>query len=269
MSYSNYYTTSGLFHGAFPSIMGTQFDLLMLGRDPKLLDELWSAIESELIRLDKMLNRFDPASEVSLVNRTAFLHPVEVTDELWTILQDCKQCFEWTEGLFDITVDDFNLVKLDDNHGVSFLEEKIQLDFGGYGKGYALGRIQPMLREKGIQQALVNFGNSSILAVGTHPYGDYWPVGLDNPYTHQRMVDLQLKDTVLSTSGNMPSHPKHIIDPSTGAFVDERKMVSVVAENPVVTEVLTTAFMIADEAQRQRIATRFKINEDNIYMYQL
>ena len=71
MAYSNYYAASGLFHGSMSSVMGTQFDILMVGSDPRLLGTVWEKVESEVQRLDKMLNRFDPESEVSFVNRRA------------------------------------------------------------------------------------------------------------------------------------------------------------------------------------------------------
>lgn len=60
MAYSNYYAASGLFHGSMSSVMGTQFDILMVGSDPRLLGTVWEKVESEVQRLDKMLNRFDP-----------------------------------------------------------------------------------------------------------------------------------------------------------------------------------------------------------------
>ena len=37
MAYSNYYAASGLFHGSMSSVMGTQFDILMVGSDPAFL----------------------------------------------------------------------------------------------------------------------------------------------------------------------------------------------------------------------------------------
>ena len=78
MAYSNYYAASGLFHGSMSSVMGTQFDILMVGNDPRLLGTVWEKVESEVQRLDKMLNRFDPESEVSFVNREAGHYPVTV-----------------------------------------------------------------------------------------------------------------------------------------------------------------------------------------------
>ena len=122
-----------------------------------------------------------------------------------------------------------------------------------------------ILEKNGVEKALVNFGNSSVLAVGSHPLGDYWPVGVDNPFTKEHMADLKLRDTSLSVSGNMPTHPRHIVNPLTGKFVEAKKMVSVVAKDPVVAEVLTTAFMVADEERIPIIASRFDIVEKQVY----
>ena len=48
MSYSNYYAASGLFHGSMSSVMGTQFDILMVGSDSALLGTVWEKVESEV-----------------------------------------------------------------------------------------------------------------------------------------------------------------------------------------------------------------------------
>ena len=46
MAYSNYYAASGLFHGSMSSVMGTQFDILMVGSDPRLLDRKSTRLNS-------------------------------------------------------------------------------------------------------------------------------------------------------------------------------------------------------------------------------
>lgn len=266
MAYSNYYAASGLFHGSMASVMGTQFDILMVGADSVLLSRVWEAIETEVKRLDKLLSRFDEVSEVSRVNREAAHYPVAVSEELWQILQDCKRYHALTDGLFDITLQGFSQVLLSEkDRSVFFFSESLHVDLGGFGKGYALTRIRELLEKNGVEKALVNFGNSSVLAVGSHPLGDYWPVGVDNPFTKEHMADLKLRDTSLSVSGNMPSHPRHIVNPLTGKFVEAKKMVSVVAKDPVVAEVLTTAFMVADEERIPIIASRFDIVEKQVY----
>ena len=267
MSYSNYYTSSGLFHGSMSSVMGTQFDILMIGDEPAKLTVIWGKIQEEIKRLDKMLNRFDKESEVSKLNQTACIYPLVVSEELWRILQDCKCFFEWTKGYFDISLQGFEQILLnEDEHSAFFLSDLLKIDFGGYGKGYALSKVEALLKNNGIDKALVNFGNSSILAVGKHPCGDFWPVSLENPYTKSIVANVKLCDSSLSVSGNMPSHLCHIINPRTGKFIEERKMVSVVAKDPIVAEVLTTTLMIAEEASIPDIVSHFDIYEKNIYL---
>lgn len=266
MSYSNYYAASQLFHGSMSSVMGTQFDVLLIGGEPHLLAAVWNEVEAEVSRLDKMLNRFDPESDVSLINREAGHYPVSVNDELWSILQNCRSYYERTDGYFDITLRDFNQVLLsEEEKSIFFFSESLHIDLGGYGKGYALSKISSILEQNAIGQALVNFGNSSVLAMGTHPCGDYWPVGLDNPYTKERVADLKLCNRSLSTSGNMPAHPEHIVNPRTGQYVEGRRMVSVVAKDPVVAEVLTTVFMVVEDDCISAIADKFDIYEKHVY----
>ena len=209
MSYSNYYTSSGLFHGSMSSVMGTQFDILMIGDEPAKLTVIWGKIQEEIKRLDKMLNRFDQESEVSKLNQIACIYPLVVSEELWRILQDCKCFFEWTKGYFDISLQGFEQILLnEDEHSAFFLSDLLKIDFGGYGKGYALSKVEALLKNNGIDKALVNFGNSSILAVGKHPCGDFWPVSLENPYTKSIVANVKLCDSSLSVSGNMPSQWK-------------------------------------------------------------
>jgi thiamine biosynthesis lipoprotein len=58
----------------------------------------------------------------------------------------------------------------------------------------------------------------------------------------------------------------HIVDPRTGQFVKGKKMVSVVAKDPIVAEVLTTVFMIAEVEFIPEIVSHFDIYEKNIYL---
>ena len=68
-----YYKDEAMFHGFIPHIMGTRFDILLIHSDAERLNGLWCHIINELERLDKILNRFDPHSEVSGINKHALL----------------------------------------------------------------------------------------------------------------------------------------------------------------------------------------------------
>ena len=266
MSYSNYYAASQLYHGSMSSVMGTELDVLLIGGEEAYLNNVWHEIQTEVVHLNKLLSRFDEDSEVSKINRDASSYAVSVSDELWQLLTDCKRYYEWTEGCFDITANDFSKVLLDEkDKSIYFLAETLKIDLGGIGKGYALKKIRGILECEKVTRALVNFGNSSVLAVGTHPCGDYWPVGVDNPFTHERVDNLQLRDNTLTTSGNTPAHPKHIINPKTGMFVEDHKMVSAIGPDPVAGEVLSTALMVADEDSIPAITKKFDLYETHLY----
>ena len=141
------------------------------GSDPRLLGTVWEKVESEVQRLDKMLNRFDPESEVSFVNREAGHYPVTVGEELWNILLNCKRYNELTEGYFDITLQGFDLVLLtEEDKSIFFFSESLHIDLGGYGKGYALAKIRELSHN--FKSAIRSFVNGL-----SRPTGQYSPHG--------------------------------------------------------------------------------------------
>lgn len=118
-------------------------------------------------------------------------------------------------NLFDITVGSeshtpstIDSVQLEsDGRRCTLGREGIRLDLSGFIKGYALDRIRPLLLERGIKDALVSLGNSSIMAMGDVP----GPV----------------KDGCLTTSGNSSATRRHIVNPLTGEYACGEGSVSV------------------------------------------
>jgi len=243
MSYSNFYPASGMFHASLPLLMGTRIDVLLFGDANSRLEHVWEGMEKEARMLEKKLNRFDPSSEVAKVNDNAQLATVQLSDELWAIMLDCRMYYERTEGYFDITRTGFEkIIFMEDTHSIQFDNYGMTLDFGGYAKGYALKCMHNRLKEAGISRALINFGNSSMLALGGHPYGDSWPVSIG-----ELPEDIHLCNESLSVSGNSPSRKAHIINPKTAEPVTGEQMVAVVADDPVDAEALTTAWIASGE----------------------
>jgi len=78
-----------------------------------------------------------------------------------------------------------------------------------------------------------------------------------------------LRDESMSSSGNTSSYTKHIINPLSGEYNEERKLVCAVSHNPVEAEVLTTTLMIADPDKKKAIINHFDINTDKIKEYNL
>lgn len=268
-SYSNFYESSSLFHGSMMHAMGTRLDVLIVGPTKDISSACWEDIENEIKQLSLLYNKFDESSELYKVNNNARKSPVQVGNQLWSILSECKQYHAMTNGYFDISLKDYNQVILDyDKKTIYFNDDSIQLDLGAYGKGYALERIRPILQKYNIDCALVNFGNSSVLAVGSHPHGDSWPIGVENPTNPQETLGvIELRDCSLSTSGNMPSHTSHIVNPHTGDYSDEKKLISIKTFNAIDAEVLSTSLVIAPNEEASSITSNFIVDEFYSFSY--
>ena len=260
-SVAEYHESSKIFHGSLKNIMGTRLDALIINKGRWESQEIWNDIVFELRRLDRIFNRFDEKSEVSFINRSASDGAVLLSNEMWSVLQSCKDYNSRTLGLFDVTLHDFNAILLNnETQTVTFSKDDISLDFGGYAKGYALGKIKEIMHQAEVKQSYVDFGNSSIMAIGHHPYGDSWKVSVENPYQPDVVLDiLSICDQAISISGNTLGYTGHIVCPVTGEALIERKMVSIISDNPLDAEVLSTVFMIADLDEKEQIKRVFNV----------
>jgi len=116
---------------------------------------------------------------------------------------------------------------------VTSANSAVQLDFGGYAKGYALDRAADILRAAGIRDALVNVGGNA-LALGRHGARP-WRVALESPRGDGLLATLELNDgEAVGTSGDYRRYYEidgrrysHIIDPRTGFPVQGVESVTV------------------------------------------
>jgi FAD:protein FMN transferase len=105
---------------------------------------------------------------------------------------------------------------------VSSSNPLVQLDFGGYAKGYALDRAARILREKSIHNAFVDVGGN-VMALGTAP-GRPWRAALESPRGNGVLGIVELADgEAIGTSGDYRRYYEisgrryaHIIDPRSG-----------------------------------------------------
>jgi thiamine biosynthesis lipoprotein len=111
----------------------------------------------------------------------------------------------------------------------------VQLDLGGYAKGYALDEAVRILKRHGIQHALVNIGGN-IIALGQH--GDRpWRVGIQHPRHPGTLATLDLNDgEAIGTSGDYQRYFEssgqrycHLLDPRTGYPASGMQSVTVLA----------------------------------------
>lgn len=260
---TEYSAPERLFHGHIPLIMGTKFDLIATDVEHDSVGDIWSELCSEATDLDRLLNRFADDSEVGRLNKAADIRNCSVSEPLMKVIELASDYFDKTCGLFDVASGKMSEIDVAEDCRVSLMGN--ELDFGGFAKGYFLRRCRELLSEGGIINAFVDFGNSSILGMGHHPYGDCWKIGVVNPFTRMVISEVSLCDQTLSTSGNSPTYSGHIINPKTGDGIEDRKMVAVKTSDPLDAEVLSTALMIASDEVRDRILRNFPDAEYRIF----
>jgi thiamine biosynthesis lipoprotein len=98
----------------------------------------------------------------------------------------------------------------------------VKLDLGGYAKGYALDRAAALLKQQGINNALINIGGN-VLALGQHGSRP-WRVGIQHPRKPGPLATLELRDgEAIGTSGDYQRYFEfngkrycHLIDPRSG-----------------------------------------------------
>ena len=245
---------SGLLYAWFLS-MHTRVDIILYSK--KTEGELLlvvNRIYDALCRLEKMANFYDPASELAYVNRTAFVSPVVLSEELYSMIDLCLEYNEKTLGCFDITVHSENYnqntiqsVHLSaEDHSIYFSRPGVAVNLSGFLKGYALETIKSILNECVIENALINMGNSSVLALGNHPVGTGWKVN-----------NILLHNECLTTSGNDSPERRHIVSPRDGKLVEGARQISVVTTNGAIGEILSTALFAADSELRKDLLAEF------------
>lgn len=143
---------------------------------------------TEIKRIEEILSKYNPESEVSRLNRSGRLR---LSPEVFYLIKKAKEYWLASDGAFDITVAKLadlwgftdkqyrlpekteieNALKLtgtdkiilhEFDNVVQFKIPGMKIDLGGIAKGYALDCAVKKLRESGIKSCLINAGGKFI-----------------------------------------------------------------------------------------------------------
>ncbi|RMF23425.1 MAG: FAD:protein FMN transferase, partial [Deltaproteobacteria bacterium] len=214
-----------------------------------------------------------PEGELAGLNARAGAGFVEVGPELHQALRAMLDLSAQTGGAFDPAVgpivralrENRSAPALSDTtyriasalrltRGRAALARGAELDAGAIGKGIAVDAIVRHLRRAGVASAYVDFGASSIAALGVRPDGSPWRVALVGP---QGVVGTTvLADEALSTSRSAePNDPAGaIVDPETLRPVPPGRVATVVAPSATVAEAWSTALVVRGRPALQSAA---------------
>jgi FAD:protein FMN transferase len=126
----------------------------------------------------------------------------------------------------------------------------MRIDLGGIAKGHAVDRAVALLRQRGIQHAMVAAGGDSHLLGDRR--GRPWQLGIAHPRRRgENVAVLPLQDTAVSTSGDYERgferggvRHHHLIDPRTGDSARAATSVTVLAPDGVTAEALSKMLFI-------------------------
>ncbi|MFZ5523258.1 MAG: FAD:protein FMN transferase [Pseudomonadota bacterium] len=281
-------------------VFGTLVEVSVYGEPEQNSRQAVSEVMQEFQRLHNMLHAWQP-SELSDLN-AAFARngSAAISAELAAILQDATMLSQQSQGLFNPAIgglvrlwgfhsDEFKPVQPDEKQIAQWVAAKprmsditivhdrawsknkfVQVDLGGYAKGYALDRATELMRKRGIHNALINIGGN-VLALGQHGKRP-WRVGIQHPRKPGALATLELHDgEAIGTSGDYQRYFMlgtmrfcHLIDPNTGYPMQGVQSVTVLTRGEragVLSDAASKPLFIAGEYGWRDAAARMNVPE--------
>ena len=237
-------------------VFGTLVEVTIYGETDARAKQASAEVMHEFQRLHDQLHAWKP-SELSRLNLAiAQGDSGVVSTEVATMLQDARRISLQSQGLFNPAIgalvqlwgfhaDEFKPVRPDEKRIARLVEANpqmsdlsftpvakgvrvtssnrtVQIDLGGYAKGYALDSAVDILHKLGVHNALINIGGN-IIAMGEH--GSHpWRVGVQDPRKSGALAVLELHGgEAIGTSGDYQRYFMqdgkrycHLIDPHNG-----------------------------------------------------
>ena len=274
----------GLFRQSFKA-MGTPCEITYRCESASEATEFREQSLAWVRKFEKRYSRYLPDSLISRINRAAGTgQSVEIEDEDERLFKLCDTLHFFTRGLFDpttlplaqlwnfkaekpripdegeikaaLTKIDWKKVRRKDGQ-VSLPESGMGLDFGGFGKEYAVDRIVEMGQKFGIPDLLVNFGGD-LRTLGSPPDSPYWRVGVEDPnQPGQARFTVRANNLAVATSGNYQRFFElngkrygHLLDHRTGyPTSSEHLSATVIAKSCLEAGILATCSLMDERMQ--------------------
>ena len=264
--------------------MGTVLEVTIEGLTRSEAEAAADAVFAEVERLEALMSVWDTDSALSRLNREAARDWAIADPEIFTLLQTSLVYSRLTGGAFDVTAGPlvrlwgfiarevrvpppreeieaamaktgFERIELDlERRSIRLPVEGMEIDFGGVAKGYAVDRAILVLRERGVERALVNLGGN-VRGLGSPAARDRWTVAVRDPRTsgeRPRLIGyIELGEGGVASSGQYERFFEHegrryghIIDPRTGRPAEGVLGTTIVAPDALTADILSTAVFV-------------------------
>jgi thiamine biosynthesis lipoprotein len=276
------------------SLMGSRFELVAVNKDPGAREDAIASAISEIIRIENLVSSWKSTSETSQINANAGIKPVQISQELYHLIERAIKVSRLTDGAFDIsyasidhlwTFDgkeakmpdsstvsasirkiDFNHIILNSENQTVFLSDKgMKIGFGAIGKGYAANKAKLVMQEHDIENGLINAGGD-LIAWGKQENGDPWQIGIADPAKEKEFIAwLNVSNMSVVTSGNYEKYVLidgkkygHILHPKTGYPVEGIKSVTLLSPDAELSDALATSVFVLGVHKGLELVNRLK-----------
>ncbi len=244
---------------------------------------------AETSRLEQLLSKYIPDSEISRLNKAGKL---KVSPDTFYIIKKSRELCSATGGAFDITVAPLvdlwgftdrkfrvpeaaeirevltrvgsdKIILHENDNVVEFKIPGMKIDLGGIAKGYALDCAVKKLKAKNIRSCLINAGGQ-VYALGDK-FGQSWKVAVQGARKAEITGALELKNQSASTSGDYQQYFLignkrycHIIDPATGYPAQAGiASVTVISGSGTEADAFSTAVFVLGKEKAKTLARKF------------
>jgi thiamine biosynthesis lipoprotein len=245
-------------------------------------DKVYNDVFARIREIENLMSVNISSSDVSRVNAAAGIEPVKVHEETFAVIKLALHYAKLSGGAFDPTVEplvslwgigggrprvpfqaeidetlplvNWQYVRLDEETRSVFLARRgMALDLGGIAKGYAADEAAAVIRNSGVERAIINLGGN-ILTCGERKDGKPWRVGVQNPNDDRNKYIgvLQVTEKSVVTSGvyerffeKEGRRYHHIFSPSSGYPADSGLLsVTITAPRSIDADALATAVFV-------------------------
>lgn len=259
--------------------LGSRCEIVLDEVHADLAEECFLLAKHEVERIEKKYSRYRDDSIVSLINASAGKSSILCDAETCDLIRFGQSLYEVSGGLFDMTAGslsrawDFRSETIPADAELEFFRSLVgwskvewdgehiglplpgmQIDFGGFGKEYAVDRVSTLLRARGIKAGYVNFGGD-IAVMGPKADQSPWLLGIQDPRKSGQVVaTIPVFIGALASSGDYERFFEkegkrycHVIHPKTGYPVTYWRSISVLASQVVIAGGYTTVAMLMEQ----------------------
>ena len=275
-------------------LLGTMVEITVKGEEEVLAREAIEQAFREVEKIDDLMSPFKEDSEISRLNREGDRGPIRVSQDTFRVIRESLRFSELSDGAFDITIAPLldlwdssrknkqlpeaeelrevltlvnygNILLDEEKRTVEFREKGMNINLGGIAKGYAVDKAIERLRHRGIKRAIVDAGGDLYL-LGRPFDKDFWVIGLRHPRKRGEILGVvKARDEAVATSGDYEDYfildgkrYSHLLTPYTGKPVEGMLSVTVLAENALKADGLSTTIFVLGAEKGLKLANRLE-----------